>query len=693
VIAKSTRERGREPFIQVGNLYFVPTVRQRLAFAVTVRRAVVQMHSESRWDPEKDVIAVSLPESLAPHVREAINKFPRVSLLLARLEDENAREVIPVVPSDAMVEAIRIAFDQQIPLEYLDLEIAPGNLTRSPCAQDPDWPDETLVHKLGADNYLSMIEGYYAQPPARMEPIDSWREFTITEKLRRLQVAKRRALVVCDAGLVRSIIAKLKSNPFRATVEEPSAGRIRYKNVTNLKLDILLRYLGDYPKLVERFNQYRGEFADESMDMFQADFEENTVLRDLVLECSERARDLEFSMRQHKAFGNYLKNLLRLSKRLLPRPDTLYSAAAGCMGIGFAERLHCFLCGYDDLIKVERVKQNSKSEASAFSYQVAYEANQSGIWGRTCTPHESPYQSTRIPKRKKRNNKESELYRWLPEVQFMRRMYKKVRQTTFEMVNKQTIGKYQGSSQMGLEVRKTIRASRMGYPNLFVKEFSRTLEPISTENEPHIWILNPNPEVRGLFITAGIGHASESKISFQSGAFWIGKIDVFEEKPIWGLTQPVDPESHPELRFLTRCGWMNFAYDFDGKDEAVEAYGDKFERRVPNHGNFSHPRGCVDEEFEELAASDASWVEVALLTGLKYAKDAIVVIAPPNFVVPSSIKSSPLARGKEIVFVSLNEFSRDQQQKLSKNYLYQAPPGSDDDAESMLRIIMRGYWK
>src|SRR6202040_1795974 len=96
-------------FFRVENIYLIPVLRQRLAFSILVRRALQALGAETEWDPAHDLICVSLPPSVAPYLREGIDRLPDVSQIWAEDSARSAREIFPVTPCDAFVEAVRAA--------------------------------------------------------------------------------------------------------------------------------------------------------------------------------------------------------------------------------------------------------------------------------------------------------------------------------------------------------------------------------------------------------------------------------------------------------------------------------------------------------------------------------------------------------------------------------------------------------
>lgn len=682
-------------YLHNDNLYFVPVIRNRLAFAVLFRKALQELNSERLWNNE-DLIAVALPPSTQKELQNAIQLLPKITLLLAKDAGEEVQEVFPITPCDPMIEAVRTASERDLPIKFIDLEISPRNLLQKECLRDPQWADDTLIEAVGIERYLNLIQGYFSQPPVRVEPVDTLRESTITSQIQSLKPLWRRILVVCDAALVRPVMARVKrpSSFVKVAPEEP----FQYQLVQQVRLEPLLNYLDDYPKLVERYENVR-----KTKEAYN--FDKRAELLNLVLESASKAHDLHLSTRQHKTFNTLLKNILYFERRLFPQSDVLYNAVSSCYGLAFAERLHCYLTSYFEHIKVEQVQRNSSADKSLFKYNLNIDPKLNKYVGRSCNPVPPAYYVIEPPPEEKPPNDKNEntFFKWLPEERFLHQMYSKLQNIAVSRNKFRKVHEYRGGIEMGIDARQTLRASIKGIPKLYVKSYSNHKSALSITGEPIVWILSEDIHQRANFKAKGIGKDTDSNMSATikfATDFYIGSINIFEpvvdsnpfrhDKNYKVLTYN-DTKTESVL-YAKRCGWINFAYNFENKESAKQYYGEKFDLRVPNHGNFKHPRGCVDPDFADLAYEGKSSIEIALLTALKYAKRTIAVVAPAGFSVPPQIAQSRFAKDKSISFFSLGEFSRLEREKLTSHYMYNAGTGENKQAQKNFEVIMRRYW-
>ena len=115
---------------------------------------------------------------------------------------------------------------------------------------------------------------------------------------------------------------------------------------------------------------------------------------------------------------------------------------------------------------------------------------------------------------------------------------------------------------------------------------------------------------------------------------------------------------------------------------------------MPDHGDFEHPHdyGCVHKDFVDLAPEDeASWLELAVLTSFKYAKQAVVIVSPVGVVLPQYLLDHPVCRGKTAHFVPLGSFSRNERDKLATHYRFIDESGGRNSIDYYISI-MRRYW-
>jgi hypothetical protein len=679
-----------DSYLRSGNLFFVPVIRQRLSFAALVQATLNSLEADTEWSKSEDLIAVALPRSIEPSLRKAIKHLndavqPTVSLIVAHVPGVGSREVFPVTPCDGMIEATRIADERGCPIEFVDLETSPANILKGPCITDPNWADDTLVRLIGIDKYLDMVESYFSIPPARIEPLDTWREAFIAQRLRALSPLWRRILVVCDAGLVRSIQRCMRQVWNQAITQANSEDPIRweFKIVQQLNLRTLLSYLDDYPRLVQHYEEARNRGR---AHLFHKDRE----LMDVVLAFAEGAQDLRLSTRQHQTFGIFLKNILRFERRLCPKPSTLYEAAAACYGRAFAERLYCYLAGYYSQIKAERIESPT---ATKLTYTVEDNPSIAKYRTRSCNPVPRSYSELKMtpttPPLQRRPS--SNFFEWSPQEEHKIAMQSRLQRVVAKSHEMNKTKAYRGSIEMGIDVRRTIRGRFHGESGLYVKSVVPHRQKLTIEQEPILWVLSETFS-QGWSVQSGhIGQSTRRKFTAsRGGEFLIGYMEFLEELSDHRLSLMEDPTQR--VVYLQRSGLLAFAANCGTEEQAKKVYGDTLAARLPNHSDFDHPCGCVHRDFVSLARGGAPWIEIALRTALKYAKQAVVVVAPASLIVASRMLDIARGSGKQLIHVPVSSFSREDLKKLTTTYFYQSGDEPDAEAERAFSVIMRSYW-
>jgi hypothetical protein len=645
------------------------------------------------WDPAQDLIAVTLPPSMKEKLREATQRLPEVSVLLAISDEKKGKmrqwEVFGVTPCDAMVEAVRTAWEARWPIEFIDLEVLPGNILHDTCVRDPGWPDDWLVNKIGAEAYLDLIGAYYSLPPARIEPLDTWREFAVAHHLQTLQPFWRRILVVADAGLVRPTFARL-SQPASGASPQPLATPCRFDLSTHLSLDVLLYYLDDYPQLIEQYEQCRSYGN-------PAGFDKPDALLRAVHGEAVKAADLKVSTRQHDALAIFLRNLLRNERRICPQPDLLYAAVQGCFGQAFAERLHIYLTRYGTQLHVDyrkRILPRSSAEKSPFWY-VVKRAPQHVFVSRVCSPHPDAYAIGDEPIIIGGDVRDSHVQVGEYNHKLLRRLHGRLPRLAAEMQRLRGSAAFRGSIENGIDIRRTLRASFRGRPTLFVRtERADRLEK-SIKDEPVVWILTESLDGKGSFQSSpirsfgGIQTAAGNTESFPIGLMEVVRRtstdDVYSDR--------VESTAEGDLLCCSILAYVTFGFDFDDKEKARAHFGDRFQAAFPDHGEFEHPNGCVHRDFVDYNDERRGWLTITLLTALKHARESVVVIAPPDFAVPAVVRDHQLMRGKSFVLFSLKRFSRTERDMLANVLVFRSSEPDVTKVRTVFNSLMRRFWE
>ncbi|MBV9081029.1 MAG: hypothetical protein JOZ62_00005, partial [Acidobacteriaceae bacterium] len=144
--------------INRGNITYFPVVPGRLEFSSRVRRYILEHRPP--------VIAVELPSSLDREYSRALERMPRMSVIvIPDPEDEEERATyIPIEPADPFIEALRLA--AEIGAEVVFLE--PATAERPHIADT--YPEPYSIELIGIEPY---VEAYRLHPQPRTPEIES----------------------------------------------------------------------------------------------------------------------------------------------------------------------------------------------------------------------------------------------------------------------------------------------------------------------------------------------------------------------------------------------------------------------------------------------------------------------------------------------------------------------------------------
>jgi hypothetical protein len=173
---------------EVGNVYLLPVLHQKLEFARPVREAILAL--------SPDFVAVELPAGLEDVYISAVNRLPCLSYITKGDLDSPGAEGVSlwkIEPTDPFCEAVRAARELEIPVRFVD--------TLEP-EYPSGWdrlPDAYSLHTLGLEAYYkSCRDAIQASPTDARDEVDQRREKVMAGRLYRLS---RQGRVLFVGGL------------------------------------------------------------------------------------------------------------------------------------------------------------------------------------------------------------------------------------------------------------------------------------------------------------------------------------------------------------------------------------------------------------------------------------------------------------------------------------------------------------
>ena len=303
--------------IKRGNLSYLPAVPGRLEWALHVRHRLLEQRPA--------VVAIELPSSIEKEYRAAIERLPRMSVILlsanSAYEEEEQPVYIPVEPGDAFVEALRTA--DELGAEVIFLE--------PPTADTPHiggvYPAPYALDLIGLESYLT---AYRVHPPPR------------SVALQEHAAAMAWKLQGCDPLADTCVVVSLNMlDPLLDAMEipqemaaMPGIRLLKHSELFNLHPDCLAEVTSEPPYYQERYDELRN---DESARLERPRWQLR-LLRAAEAEYEIQTGD-QMQPWQRIALAKFARNLALLDHNLLPGAYDLTLAARSIVDDNYAHEV------------------------------------------------------------------------------------------------------------------------------------------------------------------------------------------------------------------------------------------------------------------------------------------------------------------------------------------------------------------
>ncbi|HQO35943.1 MAG TPA: hypothetical protein PLG59_14870, partial [bacterium] len=163
-----------------------------LETAVAVRERLLACHPEA--------IAVELPRTLEQAVIQACRRLPHLSVVSYEQGDGQPVYVL-VEPCDGMIEAIRFALENRIPLIFADRDMEGYGAKLDPL------PDPYAIRRIGYEAYL---DEYLKSGLETQDPDDRMRESCMAYHLQESARRYRKIALVCGLAHVPGVLREIE---------------------------------------------------------------------------------------------------------------------------------------------------------------------------------------------------------------------------------------------------------------------------------------------------------------------------------------------------------------------------------------------------------------------------------------------------------------------------------------------------
>lgn len=478
------------------NITCIPCFHNRLQFAREVRRVFQEFLP--------DVVAVELPDIYTSDLLSAVDRLPRLSLLCIH-QAQGSYHYIPVFPHDALIEGIRLARENHLPLALIDLAIK--NYAPDPHPFAP--PDDEAIPHLGLEVYYQQVLPWL--PATQAGTPDRQREEHMAARLHHLSNQYERVLFVCGMIHWEPIKALLAAQKYKAHahqlegVNAPFLAKVA-PNATQVLLE-------EIPWLVWHYELSR---------RFGLEYQRTTLIHQLLLEAREAPALAQegFSLRDVQNVVRYATKLALTDKRLSPDLYHLILACKQTLGDDYALEVleRALAYPYEDPDPLPEIQFDTAD--SSFSMGGRQITLQRRLSSPLTQSSGKDWRALRIVRKRQEALPPGYMPLWfffgfyshIPEDLILEGFIERLGDKLASQAQAQEIRiqEFQGSLLDGIDMRETIRHRPLG--KIFVREERSRLVPIGA------WILifdeNLSEQNYPWMMSLSAEHHNESDIAF-----------------------------------------------------------------------------------------------------------------------------------------------------------------------------------
>ncbi|MCB1118773.1 MAG: hypothetical protein KDK65_02310 [Chlamydiia bacterium] len=178
-------------YLQQDNIFALPILHYTLEVAEETHRLFHHI--------EPDCVAVELPETLTLPALHAASRLPDISII-----SEDAGTIWLVEPCDALFEALRLATENSIAAQCIDLPIADYPLHRDPI------PDPYAISRIGLKTYFELFE----KEKQKATLLDNQRELYMAKRLKELSLCYDKVLFLSGMHHTQRILDHVHHKTF-----------------------------------------------------------------------------------------------------------------------------------------------------------------------------------------------------------------------------------------------------------------------------------------------------------------------------------------------------------------------------------------------------------------------------------------------------------------------------------------------
>lgn len=297
--------------IEWNNIRLVPVLHNRMEFALEVRRQFEEF--------KPDCVAVEYPDTLADKILQGIKRLPLLSVVYYE-EKDGAFTYLVLEPTDAQVEAVRLALSESVPVHFIDRD------TEGYTRDLSHMPDAYAVTRIGLLMYYRAYLAVHGSDSSSRE--DALREMTMAYHLQCLSSEGKRVLFVGGIAHFPGLLSLL-DRPQTSVI-----GRRKRQGVglAHLHRDSSREIMTEMPFLAAVYERARSARGSEDPDRLKINSELIKIAGENLFKNSKE----ELSPNDLKVLNKFARNYALLTGDLVPSFYQLLVAARGAKDDNFA---------------------------------------------------------------------------------------------------------------------------------------------------------------------------------------------------------------------------------------------------------------------------------------------------------------------------------------------------------------------
>ncbi|MCF8301675.1 MAG: hypothetical protein K9I94_00260 [Bacteroidales bacterium] len=624
----------------------------------------------------------------------------------------SAQTLLPLSPSDSIIEAIRCGIELDIPIYGIDLEHIANydRNARQLVMEDPvNKKDDDLFEYIQRNTkYASRLRSY----------VDEKREFAMAARLMNITNRYKKVLFVCGLAHWNNLERLLSSGKIKPSETYDAAESHLITEIKN-ELSSFTRcivspgiagpkYLDIFPLYADVYNRHGRLGPFNTISPVQRTFLLNPV--SIYTETFENAIRSYFNDNDHLnskdkqkdisrliEFRDFLNNLILVKAKKVPDLYTITKAADGVMSEDFKNHIvNAFMdvnwansLDYDLPVLLPEPIQNDNGLKVKIQYPDGFTSDHFYIdnsYTRKRLEKHHVYwkhQGIKPSKKGKKEKKDhkidyygsNEVRTWPPIDYLITAMTLEARNVAGKAIESD-VEEFQGSIKEGIDFRATIKSISRGKKKIYVKENALYAgKPENYNLDPVVWIFDTESNSMSWMDYSGMSNQLNNyftkRIEKSLEAYYCCAI-------IYGKDVPCSPEMRDSLitRYMINNGMLYFIPPFfDVQQDAI--FVENHSRRLPFYDGI-HLSDFFEENFNIALhdQNDKDWHSTLIRIGIKYALQEVTVIVPDNYIIDKAVLNEAKTNRIVLNIAPLSYFPADYINKIRINYGVEVLPGS-----------------